>query len=147
MNVRAVILLTVTTGKVGAGGIVVKLDASEYVEPVVFVAITMREYVLLGNRPVKVAERLATPLSVEGMAACPLREYEYEVAPTPVQFAVNDTSVIELTVTTGVVGGGPDVSTVTVEFLEPVPFVATSITAYVVEAVKPVKVAVLSRVP
>jgi len=98
---------------------------------------------------VKVAERLATPLSVEGIAACPLREYEYEVAPTaPVQFAVNDTSDIELTVRTGVVGGGPVVCTVTArEFVEPVPFVETTITAYVVEEVKPVKVAVLSKVP
>jgi len=64
---KAVILLIVTTGTVGAGGSVVKLDAEEYVVPVSFLAAMIREYVLLGLRFVKVAERPVRPESIDGV--------------------------------------------------------------------------------
>jgi hypothetical protein len=142
-----VILLIVTTGKVGAGGSVVRLLGIEYVVPVAFTAATIREYVLLANKPVKVAVRPTRAFSVEGTILCPLILYVYEAAPAaPVQLAVNDESLIEDTVTTGIVGGGPIVCTLIAdELIEPVPFVATTTTAYVVDAVNPVNVTALLR--
>lgn len=141
------ILLIVTTGIVGAGGSVVRLLATEYVLPVAFTAATIKEYVLLADRPVKVAVRPTRAFSVEGITLCPLILYVYEAAPAaPVQLALKDESLIEASVTTGIVGGGPIVCTLMAdELVEPVPFVATTTTAYVVDAVNPVNVTVLLR--
>ena len=128
-----------TTGMVGGGGRVVILVLEEYVDPV--------EYMLLGDRLVKLADLLATPESVEGVTSCPLIEYVYDVALVPpVQVAVNEVSLMVFTETIGVVGGKinvvalTDVELVDVLYTE---FTAVTTKVYAVAAESPVKVAVL----
>ena len=130
-NDKAVTLLSVTTGTVGAGGIVVTVFPTEYVVPVGFTAATIRAYVLLGDRPVNVAERLVRPASIEGVTNCELTAYMYEMTPiAPVQVAVNETSVVLVMVTTGIVGAGGIVCTFMIcEFVLPVPFLEITTTS------------------
>jgi len=136
-----------TTGIVGGEGRVVILVVEEYVGPVEFIADITSEYVLLGDRPVKVADLLATPASVEGVTSCPLIEYVYDVALIPpVQVAVNEVSLRVFIETIGVVGGKINVVALTeVELVDVLytEFTAVTTKVYAVAAESPVKVAVL----
>ena len=146
-NDTAVIALIVTTGAVGTGGRVIILVPEEYVGPVEFTAEIINEYIVLGDRPVKLADLLATPESVEGVTSCPLIEYVYEVALVPpVQVAVNEVSLMVFTETIGVVGGKINVVALTdVELFDVLytEFTAVTTKVYAVAAESPVKVAVL----
>lgn len=70
-NDTAVIEPMLTIGAVGTGGRVVRLVIEEYVGPVEFMAVIISEYVVLGLSPVKLADLLATPASVEGVTSSP----------------------------------------------------------------------------
>jgi hypothetical protein len=146
-NPKAVILVIVTRGTVGGGGRVVRIVAKEYVGPVEFMAAITREYVVLANNPVKLADLLATPASVEGVTKFPSIEYVYEVALVPpVQVAVKEVSLKSVIVTTGAVGGKIKVVALTlVETADVLCILFNAVTnkEYDVSGKSPVKVAVL----
>jgi len=144
-NDTAVIAVIVTTGAVGTGGRVTILVPEEYVGPVEFIAEITSEYIVLGDRPVKLADLLATPESVEGITICPLIEYVYDVALVPpVQVAVNEVSLKDVIEIIGVVGGKIKVFALTdVDDTLFVIFTAVITKEYVVSGERDVKVAVL----
>lgn len=144
-NDTAVTELIVTKGALGAGGRVVRLVLEEYVGPVEFIAEIISEYDVLGDSPVKLADLLARPASVEGVTSCPLIEYVYDVALIPpVQVALNDVSLMVFIDTIGAVGGKIKVVALT-EVADVLPTVFTAVTTkeYVVSGERDVNVAVL----
>jgi hypothetical protein len=144
-NDTAVTELIVTKGGLGAGGRVVRLVLEEYVAPLEFIAEIISEYVVLGISPVKLADLLATPASVEGVTSCPLMEYVYDVALiAPVQVTLNEVSLSVFIDKIGTVGGKINVVALT-ELADILPVVFTAVTTkeYVVSGERDVKVAVL----
>jgi len=65
----------VTTGTVGGGIKVVIVVPTEFVEFVELVAVTTSVYEVDAVNPVKLADLLARPLSVEGVAEDPFSVY------------------------------------------------------------------------
>jgi hypothetical protein len=135
----------VSTGTVGAGGSVVILVDEEYVGPLKFTAAMIREYVVFADRPVKLADLLRTPASIEGVTNCPFIAYVYEVAlKAPVQVAVNEVSLRLVIVTSGAVGAKGKVVILTeLDDILSVAFIAVITKEYTVSGKSPVKFAVL----
>jgi hypothetical protein len=141
---KAVILLIVTTGAAGAGGSVVTLVVED-VGPVTFTAAITREYVVLANKPVKLADLLRTPASIKGVTNWPFIAYVYEVAlKAPVQVAVNEVSLKLVIVTSGAVGAKGKVVILTeLDDILSVAFIAVITKEYTVSGKSPVKFAVV----